>query len=388
MTAADTSFPPVEIFIPTYNRARFLADAIDSALAQDYPNTRVIVIDNCSTDATPDVVARYQHRPNFTYLVNERNLGAIGNMNECGRRRSNDAYFTFFGSDDALLPNFASTMVRGFSAFPGTDVVAARFCIARGTVHNVVSRPAAEGVPALLSVRDLIEETPVSLAAFMVRPGFEFHMDDRYRYAPDQRMFREWALDDVRVCYLPVPVSIYCMHDGQATQREDTLLQYREVMEAHTWVAQQRPEFYAGTLMARLDHVAYIRSQREGRSKTVALLGALERLLRHRYFLAALHVRGLEVLLSSIVADINSVSAEVTAIRDALGTEHTPADHTTSLAFAEDGVDGPRPVHASAQRNPASLQTLMHLVSVIASVALLAEQLLPVADAVDYAAVR
>jgi glycosyltransferase involved in cell wall biosynthesis len=52
----------VTIIICNYNYERFLADAIDSALAQDYAATRVVVIDDGSTDGSREVIGRFGSR--------------------------------------------------------------------------------------------------------------------------------------------------------------------------------------------------------------------------------------------------------------------------------------------------------------------------------------
>ena len=51
----------ISVIIPTYNYARYLPEAIDSALGQTYAPVEVIVVDDGSTDATPDVLAAYGH---------------------------------------------------------------------------------------------------------------------------------------------------------------------------------------------------------------------------------------------------------------------------------------------------------------------------------------
>ena len=68
----------VTIMIPTYNQAGFIRDAIDSALAQNYPELEVIVCDDASSDETYQVVASIQDR-RLKYIRNPINLGRTNN---------------------------------------------------------------------------------------------------------------------------------------------------------------------------------------------------------------------------------------------------------------------------------------------------------------------
>ena len=78
MNCTETN-PRVNILIPTFNRAIFLKQAIDSALNQDYSNLEVIVSDNASSDNTQDIIDKYLGIPNFKYFRNETNVGMVAN---------------------------------------------------------------------------------------------------------------------------------------------------------------------------------------------------------------------------------------------------------------------------------------------------------------------
>ena len=71
--------PKVTIMIPTYNQEEYIAEAIESALAQDYPNIEVIVADDCSTDNTAQISRKYEYDTRFHYHKNSKNLGRVGN---------------------------------------------------------------------------------------------------------------------------------------------------------------------------------------------------------------------------------------------------------------------------------------------------------------------
>ncbi|HEY0583797.1 MAG TPA: glycosyltransferase [Chloroflexota bacterium] len=99
MASAGAVFSAI---IPTYNRAGFVARAIDSALAQQLPGdgqVEVIVVDDESTDATPEVAASYGERITYIRQSNRRE-GAARNA---GAARAQGTYFAFLDSDDYWL---------------------------------------------------------------------------------------------------------------------------------------------------------------------------------------------------------------------------------------------------------------------------------------------
>lgn len=97
------NYPKVSIIIPTYNRANYLSQAIESALAQDYPNLEVIVSDNASTDETPEVVKKYIGDPRFKYFRNEKNLGMVGNWRRALYEYATGDWALILSDDDYLI---------------------------------------------------------------------------------------------------------------------------------------------------------------------------------------------------------------------------------------------------------------------------------------------
>jgi len=96
--------PKVTVAIPTYNRSKLLKEAIASVLAQDYPDFRVMVVDNASPDDTEAVVRSFADR-RVTYIRNERNIGCMPNWNRAIELNSSP-YFCLFSDDDVMLAGF------------------------------------------------------------------------------------------------------------------------------------------------------------------------------------------------------------------------------------------------------------------------------------------
>lgn len=92
----------VSIVVPAFNQARFLGQAIDSALAQTHHDLEVIVVDDGSTDGTPEVCAAYVGDPRVVMLRQE-NAG-VGAARNRGAREARGEYLTFLDADDFFLP--------------------------------------------------------------------------------------------------------------------------------------------------------------------------------------------------------------------------------------------------------------------------------------------
>ena len=114
---SQSSAPPVSIMIPTYNQERFLADAVHSALAQDYPNLEIVVADDCSTDNTQALAKRWQNDRRFTYVRNATNLGRVGNYRHTLYRLIHGRWALNLDGDDYLCdPSFISRAVAALQA--------------------------------------------------------------------------------------------------------------------------------------------------------------------------------------------------------------------------------------------------------------------------------
>ena len=109
----------VSVIIPTYNRAHCLGEAIDSVLAQDPPADEVIVIDDGSTDATPDVLAGYGDR---ITVLRQANAGA-GAARTAGLRQASGDWITFLDSDDLWYPGRLALLHHDLERPQARDIV-------------------------------------------------------------------------------------------------------------------------------------------------------------------------------------------------------------------------------------------------------------------------
>lgn len=120
-TPQDTRL--VSIGVPVFNEATYLAMTLDCLLAQDYPNLEIVICDNASTDASPEICARTADRdPRVRVLRAEANLGATANFERCLDEANGD-FFMWAGGHDLWSPNYVSQCVAALDTHP-TAVIA------------------------------------------------------------------------------------------------------------------------------------------------------------------------------------------------------------------------------------------------------------------------
>ena len=156
----------VSVIIPVYNGAATLAAAIESALAQDFADFEVIVVNDGSTDATAAVIGRYRDR---VKVVNREN-GGLSAARNSGAAVATGEYLAFLDADDLWLPGRLSATAEALDRNPGAVLV---YCDAiqvdedgRELSPSFVS-PALARAPTMA---DLLERWwPILPSAAMVR---------------------------------------------------------------------------------------------------------------------------------------------------------------------------------------------------------------------------
>ena len=95
--------PFFSVCVPTYNRANFLPQAIESVLAQDFSDFELIICDNASTDNTQDIVENYQDK-RIRYIRYSKLVNMYANHNRCINLCKGE-WIVFVHSDDCLINN-------------------------------------------------------------------------------------------------------------------------------------------------------------------------------------------------------------------------------------------------------------------------------------------
>src|SRR4029077_4579099 len=122
-----TYLPLVSVVTPMYNEARHVAECIESVVAQTYQNWEYIVVDNCSTDASADIVRAYAEKDRRIRLVKSNQfLDAIPNHNfALGQISPESKYCKIVFADDWIFPHCLEKMATLAEAHPSVGLVGA-----------------------------------------------------------------------------------------------------------------------------------------------------------------------------------------------------------------------------------------------------------------------
>ena len=103
--------PTVSVIIPNYNHARYLRRRIESVLAQTYQDFEVILLDDCSTDHSREILASYEDDPKVRIEFNAKNSGSVFKQWNKGVQMARGCYIWIAESDDYADPRFLARMV-------------------------------------------------------------------------------------------------------------------------------------------------------------------------------------------------------------------------------------------------------------------------------------
>ncbi len=111
--------PAVSVIVPVFNGERYLAQALDSVLEQTYPDLELIVVDDGSTDATPDIISRFG---SAVRSVHQPNAGTAAALNR-GIDLARGSLLSFLDADDLWVPDKLRWQLDALRANPGIDLV-------------------------------------------------------------------------------------------------------------------------------------------------------------------------------------------------------------------------------------------------------------------------
>ncbi|MDH7463661.1 glycosyltransferase family 2 protein [Chitinophagaceae bacterium 26-R-25] len=110
--------PLVSVLMTSYNREKYIADAIESVLASTYSNLELIIVDDGSKDSTVEIAKKYAQKDSRVLVhVNEKNLGDYPNRNRAASH-AKGKYLKYVDADDLIYPWGLELLVNMMEKFP------------------------------------------------------------------------------------------------------------------------------------------------------------------------------------------------------------------------------------------------------------------------------
>jgi len=325
VAAVEAPAPRVSVVIPVFNCERFVAEAVESVLAQSFRDLELIVIDDGSTDRSPEIVAQLIRDERRARLhVNERNLGLSVTSNR-GWQEARAPYVARLDADDVALPDRLSRQVPFLDDHPRVGAVggAAIRIGASGAQGATMRFPTQNrGIRATLDRRSCIAHSAALIRRAALEQVGGYRLDVGGDFDLWLRLAERWELAN-----LAEPVVLYREHPDQIT-----LTKFQQ------------------QAIATLAASASARARRAGRADPLALAPELSMETLAELEIGAAEIAGqvthrcLEVAATYELLGHRSESAAL--VEHARGTLASRTDRTYAAAVALKRAD----VHLSAHR--------------------------------------
>ncbi|MDO9547944.1 MAG: glycosyltransferase [Candidatus Marinimicrobia bacterium] len=219
MSSSDK--PLVSIIIPTYNRARYLRQSIESALSQDYTNFELIVVDNGSTDNTPEILASFGNK---IKCLKEEKRGTSASRNK-GLRAAQGEFIAFLDDDDFYLPGKISISVKKMLEDRSVSLVYTDYIRVDSEGHQTKTirnnhSQSEKFLWAFLKGFGILPSTTLLRKECLERSGY---FDETLQYATDSDLWFRLLIAGYCFGHIPELLTAYRWHPGNHSHTDDNV---------------------------------------------------------------------------------------------------------------------------------------------------------------------
>lgn len=235
----------ISVVVTSYNHAEYLGQRMESLLHQSWPNLEVVVVDDCSTDNSAEVLAKYQGIPNVRIVLQEKNRGYADTSN-LGVSLARGRYVLFAECDDYSEPDQVQALYQAITESNSTVVAFSRSTMVdesgKATGDDFAFREerfkrlcASDALISAETMRNFLMFScviPNMSAAMFKKKSFERigGLSQRYRACADWDFWCRMAEEgDFR--YLDRPLNNFRSHSTTVRNTFNTGLQIKEIYE-------------------------------------------------------------------------------------------------------------------------------------------------------------
>ncbi len=216
-------WPKISIVTPSYNQGQFIEETIRSVLLQGYPDLEYIIIDGGSTDASVEIIRKYEHW--ITFWTSEPDGGQTNAINK-GFKRSTGEIVAWLNSDDLYTAGALFTVAKAFAEQPNSAAMYGKIDVIDADTTSLLLY---ESVLSHIGSRDFnLEELyrhdyipqPASFisAEAIERVGF---LDERFHYIMDYNLWVHLGQIGAKIQYIPKTLARFRMHESSKSVSQE-----------------------------------------------------------------------------------------------------------------------------------------------------------------------
>lgn len=203
----------LSIVIPNYNHAAYLPDCLDAILEQHHPGIEILIIDDASTDASREIIEKYQQKYPFLRVeLKSQNRGVIDSVN-AALKLIRGRFVAFCAADDLVLPHFFQKAVSFLDQYPDLGLCCGDPCRFEDRHPYRFSRISLlrGSVPSCIDPQALMKI--LARTSFWIPSHSSIYRTEavrRFGFDPELKHLCDWFLNyqiasEYRIGYIPFP---------------------------------------------------------------------------------------------------------------------------------------------------------------------------------------
>ena len=208
----------ISVIMSVYNGEDYIAEAIDSVLLQTFRDFELIIINDCSTDGTGEILERYASADDRVKVhTNEVNLRLPSSLNKA-ISLSKGKYIARMDADDICLPDRFEKQYAFMEENPGVSLSSCRFMTLKNGVISsggCGGKTDNESIKGLLLVTNPILHPGIIAKADVIR---ELLYDKNFTCTEDMELWTRFVMSNHSIKIMPEYLMIYRLHDKQITE--------------------------------------------------------------------------------------------------------------------------------------------------------------------------
>lgn len=152
------------IIMPAYNSEKYISEAIESVLKQTYTNWELLIVNDCSTDNTEEIIKSYQQRKTKIKLINQKENQGVANARNTGIQNAKGKYIAFLDADDIWREEKLQKQIQILQN-SNADITYTAYLMIDETGKTIKKRSVKE----TLKLKDLLKENSIIFSSVVCK---------------------------------------------------------------------------------------------------------------------------------------------------------------------------------------------------------------------------